>query len=292
MKEFRSKVAVITGGASGVGLALAHRLAREGANVVLADIEQEALDAAVEGLRATGAKAIGQKTDVVRREEVEALADRAFAEWGAVHMVFNNAGVGGGGGPTIWESPEKAFRWAMDVNYFGPLNGVLTFMPRLIAQGGEALIAATSSGAGIVFPPSSPAYSSSKAALIALWEVLAYQLQMAQSPIKAALLFPGPHVVDTGLFGSHRNLQSDYDDPLVREGTGINDIASFQAVMKMFLGREVDITNPADFAEEVFQSLLRDEFYILPLTDQTKAAVRKRYEDMLERRQPAIPDMM
>src|SRR3546814_17957852 len=87
-------------------------------------------------------------------------------------MVFNNAGVGGGGGPTIWDTPEKAYRWAMDVNFFGPLNGVLSFMPTLIAQGEEALMASTSSGAGIVFPPSGAAYSASKAALIALMEEL------------------------------------------------------------------------------------------------------------------------
>src|SRR5258706_14371484 len=211
MKDFKDKVAVITGGASGVGRSLAHRFAREGARIVVADIEQQALDATVEALRASGAQAIGHVTDVAKRESVESLADRAFAEWGRVDMVFNNAGVGGGGAATIQDTPEKAFRWAMDVNFFGPLHGIQVFMPRLIAQGGEALVAATSSGAGLVFPPNSAAYSASKSALIALMEVFAYQLQMAGSSIRAAIVFPGPHVVDTNLFGSHRNLQAEYD---------------------------------------------------------------------------------
>lgn len=292
MQDFTDKVAVITGAASGVGKQLALRLAKAGARVVLSDIEKGALDAAVAEVVAAGGTAIGQVCDVSKRVEVDALRDRALGQYGKVHMVFNNAGVGGGGGATIWDTPEKAYRWAMDVNFFGPLNGVLSFMPTLIAQGEEALMASTSSGAGIVFPPSGAAYSASKAALIALMEVLAYQLQMAGSHVKAAILFPGPHVVDTNLFSSHRNLQKEYDDPAIASGAGINNVDEFQAAMKFLIGHEVPLTQPQDFAEEVYQSLLRDDFYILPLTDKTKDAIRKRYDDMIERRQPAIPDMM
>jgi NAD(P)-dependent dehydrogenase (short-subunit alcohol dehydrogenase family) len=289
--EYKDKVAVITGAASGVGKALSHRLAKAGAKIVLSDIEQGPLDKAVAEVKAGGGTAIGVVCDVSKREQVDALRDQAFAEWGKVHAVFNNAGVGGGGGPSIWTSPEKSFRWAMDVNFFGPLNGVLSFLPRMFEQNEGGLMAATSSGAGIVFPPNSPAYSASKSALIALMEILQFQLDMVQSDIKAAILFPGPHVVDTNLFGSHRNLQKDYDDPIIRAGGGIDDMETFQVVMKSFIGREVETTDPVDFAEEVYTSLLRDDFYILPLTDVTKGAIRKRFDDMIERRHPVVPQM-
>lgn len=291
MKDVSQKTAVITGAASGVGKQLALRLAKAGAKIVLSDIEKVALDAAVAEVKATGAEAIGVVTDVAKRDDVDALCARAFDAFGKVHLVFNNAGVGGGGMPTVWDTPEKAYRWAMDVNFFGPLFGIMAFMPRLIAQNEEALMAATSSGAGIVFPPTSPGYSASKAALIALMEVLAQQLQMSGSKVKAAILFPGPHVVNTNLFSSHRNIQKEYSDPALKKGGAVNSVEEFQTVMKAMIGREVELTNPADFAEEVYRSVLRDDFYILPLNENFKGAIRKRYETMLSRGQPTIMDM-
>jgi hypothetical protein len=120
---------------------------------------------------------------------------------------------------------------------------------------------------------------------------MALQLQMAGSKVKAAILFPGPHVVDTNLFGSHRNVQAEYADAATKAGSGVNNVDEFQGLMKMMLGRPVPLTQPEDFAEEVYQSLLRDEFYILPLTEKAKTAVRKRTEIMLERGQPIIADM-
>lgn len=291
MKDFQDKVAVITGAASGVGLHLALRLAKEGTKIVLADIEKTALDKAVAEVKHQGGTAIGVITDVAKREQVDALRDRAFAEYGKVHFVFNNAGVGGGGGPTVWETSEKAYRWAMDVNFFGPLNGILSFAPRLIAQNEEALIASTSSAAGIIFPPSAPAYSASKAALIALMEVVAQNLQLAGSKVRAAILFPGPHIVDTNLFSSHRNVQAEYEDEATKAGNGVNNAEDLKALMKMATGKEINLTSPVEFAEEVFQSLRDDQFYILPLTETTKAEIRRRYEVMLDRGQPFIPDL-
>jgi len=164
-------------------------------------------------------------------------------------------------------------------------------MPRLIAQDEEVLVAATSSAAGIIFPPAAPAYSASKAALVALMEVMGMQLMLAGSKVQAAILFPGPNVVETRLFSSHRNLQPEYADPVIAAGSGVNDAAQFQAMMKQFLGRDVELTQPEDFAEEAYQSILRGDFYILPLNENTKAAIRKRTEDMIERRPLSIPDM-
>jgi NAD(P)-dependent dehydrogenase (short-subunit alcohol dehydrogenase family) len=288
MKTVRDKVAVITGAASGVGLELARRLGREGTRLVLADIESQSLDAAVALLKESGVRVLAHVADVAKRAEVVALADHAFAEFGRVDMVFNNAGVTGGGAPTAWEVPVKRYHWAMDVNYFGALYGMQAFLPRMIQQGGEGLMAATASGAGIVFPPTSPAYSASKAALIAVWEVMALQLQAKHPQIKAALLFPGPHVVDTRLISAERNLQPEYSEGLARQSA---PGATFKEAMTKVAGFQIEFTQPADFAEEAYQAILRDEYYILPLTEKTKAAIRKRTEDMLARRAPVAPDM-
>jgi NAD(P)-dependent dehydrogenase (short-subunit alcohol dehydrogenase family) len=292
MQDFRGKVAVITGGASGVGRALGYALAREGASIVLADIEADALSRTTSELAATGATAIGVVTDVTDPASVQALADRAFGEFGRVQMVFNNAGVGGGGAPSIWDTSVNVFLWAFEVNFFGVLNGFKAFVPRLIEQDEECVIAATASGAGLVFPPSAAAYASTKSALIALTEVLSFQLKMCGSKVRAACLFPGPHVVDTKLFDAQRNLLKRFDDGSDQFGGGITDIESFQQVMEAMIGRRVDITQPEDFAEYVLGALRREEFWILPLTQKTQDAVRARFEGMLNHTNPVIADML
>ena len=289
MESFKDKNVVITGAGSGVGKALAQRFAKDGANLLLADIEQDR----VEGVaRDIGSAAQATRLDVTDRDAVFAMADQAYERWGHVDAVFNNAGVGGGGGATNWVTPEKAYRWAFEVNFYGPLHGLHAFLPRMVERGEEAIISATSSGAGLVFPPMSHAYSASKAALIALWETTQHQLDMNSSRVRAALLFPGPHVVNSDLMNSQRNLQAEYDDPALRAGSGINSIQTFQASMKMMIGHEVELTEPADFADYAHDALLDDKFWVLPLTDKTKQAIRKRTEEMLTESHPTLPQMM
>lgn len=290
MKEFKGKAAVITGSASGVGLALAERLAREGCNVALADIEAPALEKAVARVKALGVDAIGVKTDVSKAEQVEALAEKSFSHFGEVHLVFNNAGVGGGGAMTVWDTDVSAFKWAFDVNFYGVLNGINAFAPRLLKQNKEAFLTATSSGAGLIFPPNSPAYSASKAAVIALMEILSVQLMMSGSPVKAACLFPGPYVVDTNLFNSQRNAPSEYKNDQL--GGGITSMESFQQVMEQMIGRRVETTQPEEFAEYVFGALKRDEFWIMPMHDRANKALRDRFEGMLNKTNPTIADML
>lgn len=288
MKDLKGKVAVITGGASGVGLQLALRLARAGAKIVLADIEENALHSALEEVRATGAEAITQRCDVVKRADVDALRDRAFEHFGKVHLLFNNAGVTANPLIPLWEIPAESWRWTMDVNFFGPLNGIMSFLPKMIAQDEEALVAATCSTVGIVYPAYSPAYNASKAALLALMETLCHQVK--DTRVRAAVLFPGPHVVDTRLFDAKRNLQSDYDGDAVPE-SAVKTVAEFKAGVSAMVGHDVPITPPDEFAEEVYQSILRDEFYILPMTEQTKDTIRERFEHILRREQPVEPPL-
>jgi NAD(P)-dependent dehydrogenase (short-subunit alcohol dehydrogenase family) len=284
VQDLKGKAAVITGGASGIGLALAHRLARDGVNILLADLNPAALETDA------GAQAIGHRVDVTDRDQVEALAQRAQDAFGKVHMLFNNAGIDPGGSKPLGQTPEKAFRWAMDVNFFGVLNGVQAFLPRMQAHGEAALISATSSISGLLFPPGLAPYAASKAALIALMETLANQLLAEGSPVRASVLFPGPHVVDTNLFGSYQNLPTRYDDPTLKAGGRVKSMDGYRELMRKTLGRDVVTTDPNDFAEEIHRSILSGEFYVLPLTDRSKAAVRKRFETLLERGQPTTPD--
>jgi NAD(P)-dependent dehydrogenase (short-subunit alcohol dehydrogenase family) len=291
MKDWNGKAAVITGGANGVGKALAKRLAREGARVLICDIERSVLDVAVNELCAAGGDVAGEQLDVSDRDAVFAMADSAFARFGTVDAVFNNAGVGGGGGMVPWAAPEQAYRWAMDVNYFGPLYGMQAFMPRMLEQPDGSIMAATSSGAGLVFPPMSFAYSASKAALIALWEMLAHTLHNMESKVHAALLFPGPHVVRTELMNSQRNVQDRYAHPDVQAGSGVNSIDSLQQMMKAMIGKEVDLTEPEDFADCVVDALARDVFWILPLESAARDALKLRIEEMLTQTGPTPPKM-
>ena len=292
MDSFQDKVTVITGGASGVGRALAKRLGREGARLLITDIEIKALNTTIEELKDQGMDVEGRQLDVTDRDAVFSTADYAFEKFGEVDCVFNNAGVGAGGGATNWEIPEKAFRWGMEVNFFGPLYGVQAYVPRMLEQNKEGIISATASGAGIVFPPMAPAYCSAKAALVAQYETLSHQLQMMSAQLRVALLFPGPHVVNTALMNSQRNLPKEFEDETLRKGTGITDMDSFQEIMKSFLGHEVDITEPEDFADYAHDALLAGNFWIFPTTDLTKKAIQIRFEEMLNETSPSIPKMM
>jgi NAD(P)-dependent dehydrogenase (short-subunit alcohol dehydrogenase family) len=175
MSDFSGKVAVITGGASGIGLAVAEALAREGAKLVLADIEQGALDAAVKGLGDTGAEVIGVRTDVADRASVQALADRTWQRFGAAHILFNNAGVAVFG-PTQDMSHED-WLWSINVNLWGPIHGVEAFVPRMVEQGEGGAVLFTASFAGIVPNRDLGPYNVTKAGVVALAESLRKDLR-------------------------------------------------------------------------------------------------------------------
>ncbi len=291
MKDFKDKVAVITGGASGVGFAIGERLGRAGARLVLADIEKGALDQAVADLRERKIDVIGQITDVSKADQVEALAERSFGHFGGVHLVFNNAGVGAGGGPTPWGVSEKAWTWGFNVNFYGVVNGIDAFMPRLLKQNQEAHICNTSSGIGLLYPPGSPVYSATKAGVVAITEMMHYQLMMMQSPVKAALLFPGPYVVETGLFNSARNRPAEFADEAAGAG-GISSLEDMQQMMEKTIGRRIETTKPAEFAEYTYQALLQDKFWILPMNDRQVKAMRDRLESMIAGTNPLPPDVL
>jgi NAD(P)-dependent dehydrogenase (short-subunit alcohol dehydrogenase family) len=170
MKELNGKVAVITGGASGIGKALAEAFAAEGTKLVLADVEAPALDATVAELTDAGHIAIGVVTDVTDLDSVRHLADEAYAAFGAVNIVCNNAGVGPPSAK-VWETTPNDWRWTFGVNVFGVVNGIIEFVPRMLASGEEGIVINTSSPDGPIAPmPMASVYAATKSALTTITE--------------------------------------------------------------------------------------------------------------------------
>src|SRR3954454_3336779 len=205
MREVGGKVAVVTGGANGIGRGIVEALLDEGARVVIADIEQPVLDATVGELTARG-EVSGIVTDVSDPASVDALADAVFDRYGACHLLFNNAGVTSGGGGLPWEQEPNDWRWCFGVNVFGVANGVLAFVPRMIASGEPGLIVNTSSGDGGIAPvPYASVYAASKAAISCFTESLAHQLIENDTRLRAAVFYPSGGLMDTGLWTAQRN---------------------------------------------------------------------------------------
>lgn len=190
MQQFQDKVAVITGAASGIGRTLALRAAHEGMRVVLADIEIDPLTTALHEVRSIGAQAIAVPTDVSQAEQVQALAQTTIAHFERVDLLFNNAGVAAGG--SIWESSIDDWQWVLDINLWGVIHGLRSFVPLMLAHGGEGVIVNTASVGGmVVYHPSAP-YQVSKHAVVALTEQLHVSLMLRGAALRAAVLCPGP----------------------------------------------------------------------------------------------------
>ena len=201
MKDFGEKTAVITGGASGIGLALAERFAAQGCSVLIADIEADALDLAVKGLRSKGFRAEGHVTDVADPASVEALADRAVALFGKVHLLFNNAGVSITG-PT-WQMSNDDWRWVWDVNVWGVVNGIKAFLPGMIAHGEDAHVINTGSLASFNGNGDHAPYCSSKMAVLGISQALYSEMKALETKIGVSIVCPG--MVATRIHQSWRN---------------------------------------------------------------------------------------
>ena len=182
VQEFANKVAVVTGAASGIGKAMAQRFAAEGMRLVLADIEDAPLLHFAGQLRASGVRVISQRVDVSQPGDLETLAARAYDEFGAVHLLCNNAGVLPPGAP-VWKEPLQTWQWALGVNFFGVLHGVQAFVPRMLSAKHEAHVVNTASLAGLTTRPLMSAYNVSKRAVVALSECLYAELQLTTDKI-------------------------------------------------------------------------------------------------------------
>lgn len=285
MRDFKGRVAVITGGASGVGRAIGTQLAAEGARVVLADIDQARLDAtAAEIVADTGGDVIGLKVDVTKAESVDALADAVWARHGAVHLLFNNAGVGlGEAQRVIWSLPANDWHWGFDVNVFGVVYGIRSFVPRMLASGEEGgVINTSSSNGGLRSLPNTPIYAASKAAVTSISEVLHQQLLREGGKVRAAVLFPGPHVVNTSILASKRNRPADYGDD-----DGNKPAYETMEDLVRTTGLKMALTEPDEVASFAIEGVRQGKFWLLPESADGDLKVSERTANLLARANPA-----
>lgn len=278
MKTFRDKVAVITGAASGFGLAFACEAARRGMKLVLADIDQEALATAAESLRAGGAQLVTQRVDVACAADVEQLGETTLEAFGAVHLVFNNAGVGSMG--PVWESTVKDWEWILGVNLWGVIHGVRVFTPLLMAHGEEAHLINTASVAGLVCPPGMGAYNVSKHAVVALSESLYHDLRVAHSPVGVSVLCPA--FVPTGIHLSERNRPQALAEEKARTPAQVAAQAALEKAVSS--GR----LKAADIAAMTYQAIEERRFYILT-HPKMRDSIGLRLADIAELRNPSDP---
>ncbi|WP_037577614.1 SDR family NAD(P)-dependent oxidoreductase [Phaeacidiphilus oryzae] len=286
MELTRDQVAVVTGAAGGIGLAMARRFAGEGLRVVLADVEEPALDKAVAGIREEGGTAVGVPTDVSEPESVRALADAAYRAYGAVHVVCNNAGVGSGAEGRMWEHDPQDWRWAFAVNVWGVFHGIQAFVPRMLAAGTPGHIVNTSSGDGGIAPlPTASVYAVTKSAVVTITESLYAHLRAERAPIGASVLFPGPHMLRTGLWESHRNRPERYAKSRPRR-TPYRSLDQWESAMRA-AGQEVEFTPVEDVADEVWRGIAADRFWMLPPSEHSDRQIRARAQSMLDRSAPS-----
>jgi NAD(P)-dependent dehydrogenase (short-subunit alcohol dehydrogenase family) len=277
LKEFKGKVAVITGAASGIGFGIAERCAQEGMKVVLAGINEENLAQVEEKLRPTGATFLRVKTDVSKREEVEALAQKTLAAFGEVHLLVNNAGVGAG--TSVWESTWEDWEWVLDVNLWGVIYGVKIFTPIMLAQNVEAHIVNVASIVGLLSNHPSAPYQVTKHAVVGLTESLYHSLAQHEAKVKVSLLCPG--WVKTSILKSERNRPPELQNGPVNL---TNRRAAVEAFRKMQEALEAGMTIE-DFAEHVFQAIREERFYVLSHPEYLPE-IQARMDHILQQKNP------
>jgi NAD(P)-dependent dehydrogenase (short-subunit alcohol dehydrogenase family) len=283
MKEFQNKIAVITGGASGFGREFANIGARLGMRLVLADVQQDALDKTRAELEAQGAQVLAMRCDVRKAEQVQALADATMEKFGAVHLVFNNAGVGSGG--LVWENSLADWEWVLGVNLWGVIHGVRTFTPLMLETakkepGYQGHIVNTASMAGLLNAPNMGIYNVSKHAVVSLSETLYHDLQLINAPIGASVLCP--YFVPTGISQSQRNRPDDVKE----EGTLTASQRAAQAVSEKAVSSGK--VSAAQVAERTFDAIRDGQFYIYS-HPQALGNVQTRMEDIILQRNPTDP---
>ena len=280
--DFNNKTAVLTGAGSGFGLECARIGARLGMNLVLVDVQQDALDRAAQELQAAGAAVLAQRVDVSNAAAMDALGQAVHARFGAPHFVFNNAGVGSGG--LVWENSAKDWEWVLGVNVMGVAHGVRVFTPMMLAAAAQdpawqGHIVNTASMAGLLNAPNMGIYNVSKHAVVALSETLYQDLALVTDQISASVLCP--YFVPTGISQSHRNRPADAAPAKPTRSQLIGQAMSDKAVGS---GR----VSAADVAQKVFDAIAAGQFYIYS-HPKAIGSVQVRLEDIMLARNPTDP---
>lgn len=284
MREFAGKTAVVTGGASGIGLAMVERFASEGMNVVLADIQEDALGAQVQRLEQEERSVMGVVVNTMQRDSLEQARDEAIERFGNIHILCNNAGVLSredanniGENPlNIWDVEDSVWEWVIGVNFWGVLNGVQVFLPHMVGHGEEGHVVNTASLAGLM--PGGSAYSVSKHGVLTLTEGLYQNLARIDSNIGASVLCPG--TVSTKIMIADRNRPDEFG--------GAADLSDEESAAASSL--LADSMDPSSVAEQVFQSIVEERCYILP-HPAWDDFVRQRVENIIARETPAEVDL-
>ena len=282
IQDFKGKTAVLTGAGSGFGLECARIGAKLGMNLVLVDVQQDALDKATAEIEATGVKVLSRRVDVSSQEQMEALAADVHKTFGAPHFVFNNAGVGSAG--LIWENSVQDWEWVMGVNVWGVIHGVRLFTPMMLAAAKadpawRGHIVNTASMAGLLTPPNMGIYNVSKHAVVSLTETLYQDLKLVSDQISASVLCP--YFVPTGISQSHRNKPAELADEKATQSQLIGQAMSDKAVSS---GK----VTAAEVAAMVFDAIQADRFYIFS-HPRALGNVRARMEGIVNATNPADP---
>ena len=271
MQDFEGKVAVVTGAASGIGLGLAERFAREGMKVVLSDIDKGALDTAVQALRRQEHDVIGVVTDVARPEAVDELASRALEAYGSVHVVCNNAGVLNSAS-TLWEASVRDWQWMFGVNVWGVINGIRTFTPILLAQDEEGWMINTASIAGL--GGANSIYSITKHAVVAMTETLYFQLKARDAKVGCSVLCPT--WVNTNLKAAEEHRPDELRNP---------DQAGNATGWDFLWQRLEQGTSPEELAGFAIDAVKQGLFYVIP-ADYQEDGFREWADNLINRRSP------
>jgi NAD(P)-dependent dehydrogenase (short-subunit alcohol dehydrogenase family) len=284
MKSFKGRTAVLTGAASGFGLETSRIAAREGMNVVMADVQQDALDKAAAQIAALGAQVLAFRLDVSKADEVQALAQATRARFGVPHLIFNNAGVGAGG--LIWENTLKDWEWVLGVNVMGVVHGVRSFTPMMLEAarsdpGYEGHIVNTASMAGLLNPPNMGIYNVSKHAVVSLTETLYQDLHLVTDQVSASVLCP--FFVPTGINQSQRNRPTEMKD--IGTGPTRSQLIG-QAMSDKAVGSGK--ISAAMVAQFVFDAVRSNRFYIYS-HPKALGSVQTRLEDVVQARNPSDP---
>jgi NAD(P)-dependent dehydrogenase (short-subunit alcohol dehydrogenase family) len=282
ISNFKGKTAVLTGAGSGFGLECARIAAHNGMNMVLVDVQKDALDAAKTELEATGTQVMARLVDVSNAAQMQALANDVQQQFGAPHFVFNNAGVGSGG--LLWENSEADWQWVLGVNVWGVIHGVRLFTPMMLEAAKkdssfQGHIVNTASMAGLLTPPNMGVYNVSKHAVVALTETLYQDLKLVTDQISASVLCP--YFVPTGISQSHRNRPSSLKADKPTQSQLIGQAMSDKAVSS---GK----VTAAEVAQLVFDAMAHDQFYIYS-HPQALGNVQSRMEAIVQQHNPPDP---
>jgi NAD(P)-dependent dehydrogenase (short-subunit alcohol dehydrogenase family) len=281
VQDFEGRVAVVTGGASGIGFGLGSRFVAEGMKVVLADVEPDALDEAVEKLRAGGGEVSGVVTDVSDADQVQALADTVMERHGAVHVVCNNAGVGGGG--LSWEMPLSTWEWVVGVNMWGVIHGIRSFVPLLLQQP-EGHVVNTASVAGLVAAPFMGPYNASKHAVVGVSETLHHEMAFTGANVGVSVLCPG--WVNTRIAESDRNRPAHLAPPAPADG--VDTEGPMRVALQTMLEQGMA---PDEVADKVFAAIREKRFWVLThddVSDMWVQAVARRLDSLRDRTNPVM----